>query len=554
MQVLKKLYFAVVCLCLSACGSTSSIKDEGGADSYNTDIAEIGISTSESFRVGMLLPLTGGDAKYGQGLKNASMIALNNINNPNLVLQYYDTQSTPAGARIAIENAINQRSDLIIGPLKSLEVQAVTNETIYRGVPVIAFSTAQEVLQPTIYTLGLLIAEGAFTKFNMNKRKNSHRKTVQISSSKEDMDFYRTVIPYPVKYIETKGYSWHIYIDDIDKKLDSLGLLGLDSHSKFIPDLYLYNSREVRLSLLKGLMDGDGCAVRNGASVFITTSERLSNDLKSLARSLGFKAFNNRGKEPSVMSIDGVRIYATVKAFRVTIASEEKIFMLPRKKDRQHIYRPYSRGSKASAILYKTAIVKAEYVGRKRCKCVTVDREDGLYLIGDYVVTHNCNLKGIFAYFSKMNCLYLLADTPEYLRDKDLVKIIGYGNKAKGYHATQPLNNYANTLIRNWFIQPVTLMKEIDGKDEEVTMMNLYRIKNRALLKEAMLYNPDGNFDRIRALGACMLLREEKMIQYQGNFRREDRKSDSYKGNDDFFKRNYDAKFFKFKDLYGMNK
>lgn len=159
MQVLKKLYFAVVCLCLSACGSTSSIKDEGGADSYNTDIAEIGISTSESFRVGMLLPLTGNDAKYGQGLKNASMIALNNINNPNLVLQYYDTQSTPAGARIAIENAINQRSDLIIGPLKSLEVQAVTNETIYRGVPVIAFSTAQEVLQPTIYTLGLLIDE-----------------------------------------------------------------------------------------------------------------------------------------------------------------------------------------------------------------------------------------------------------------------------------------------------------------------------------------------------------------------------------------------------------
>ena len=146
--MLKKLYFAVVCLCLSACGSTSGIKDEGGADSYNTDIAEIGISTSESFRVGMLLPLTGNDAKYGQGLKNASMIALNNINNPNLVLQYYDTQSTPAGARIAIENAINQRSDLIIGPLKSLEVQAVTNETIYRGVPVIAFSTAQDLTRP----------------------------------------------------------------------------------------------------------------------------------------------------------------------------------------------------------------------------------------------------------------------------------------------------------------------------------------------------------------------------------------------------------------------
>ena len=158
-QVLKRFCFVLMCLLAASCGSTGNIKDEGGADSYHTDIAEIGISSAESFRVGMLLPLTGADARYGNGLKNASMLALNDFNNPNLVLQYYDTQSTPAGARIAIENALNQRADLIIGPLKSLEVQAITDETIYQGVPVIAFSTAQEVLQPTIYTLGLLIDE-----------------------------------------------------------------------------------------------------------------------------------------------------------------------------------------------------------------------------------------------------------------------------------------------------------------------------------------------------------------------------------------------------------
>lgn len=158
MQVLKNLCLAFCCFVLISCSSTG-VKDEGGADSYNTDIAEIGISDSRSFRVGMLLPLTGEDAKYGEGLRNASMIALNNINNPNLVLQYYDTQSTPAGARVAIENAINQRSDLIIGPLKSQEVHAISNETIYQGVPVIAFSTAQEILQPTVYTLGLLVEE-----------------------------------------------------------------------------------------------------------------------------------------------------------------------------------------------------------------------------------------------------------------------------------------------------------------------------------------------------------------------------------------------------------
>lgn len=154
----KKFYLVFLCFALISC-SSPRITDEGGADSFNTDVSEIGISDNKSFRVGMLLPLSGNDAKYGLGLKNASMIALNDINNPDLVLQYYDTQSTPSGARIAIENAINQRSNLIIGPLKSTEVQAITNETIYQGIPVIAFSTSQEVLQPTVYTLGLLIEE-----------------------------------------------------------------------------------------------------------------------------------------------------------------------------------------------------------------------------------------------------------------------------------------------------------------------------------------------------------------------------------------------------------
>ena len=51
----------------------------------------------------------------------------------------------------------------------------------------------------------------------------------------------------------------------------------------------------------------------------------------------------------------------------------------------------------------KTAIESIEYSHVERAKCVTVNRRDGLYLIGDYILTHNCNKKGIFAYFSKMN-------------------------------------------------------------------------------------------------------------------------------------------------------
>ena len=158
MQVLKKICFTLISLVLASCSSTS-VKEDEWSNSFVSDVEEINISGNNSFRVGMLLPLSGSDAKYGVGLKYASMLALQDINNPNLVLQYYDTQSSISGARVAIENAINQQSDLIIGPLKSTEVQAISNETIYQGIPVIAFSTAQEVLQPTVYTLGLMLEE-----------------------------------------------------------------------------------------------------------------------------------------------------------------------------------------------------------------------------------------------------------------------------------------------------------------------------------------------------------------------------------------------------------
>lgn len=157
------------------------------------------------------------------------------------------------------------------------------------------------------------------------------------------------------------------------------------------------------------------------------------------------------------------------------------------------------------------------------------------------------NKKGIFAYFSRMNCLYLLADTPEYLRDKELIKYSAFGNRAKGFNATLPINNYANTLIRDWMIKPVTEVKVIDGEEQEITIMNLHKIKDRALIKEAILFNLDGNFDRIRALGALMLYREEKVILYQGDMKRdEDKVSADYLGNDPFFRINYDDRLMKF--------
>lgn len=154
------------------------------------------------------------------------------------------------------------------------------------------------------------------------------------------------------------------------------------------------------------------------------------------------------------------------------------------------------------------------------------------------------NKKGLFAYFSMMNSSYLLAITPNYLKDKQLIKDIGYGNKAFGINATTAIKGYGYQKIREWLLQPYTkIEKDAEGHDIEVQQANLYRLKNRALIKELILWNPDINVDRIMAMVQLMLYREEKMILYGGNMSSSGQDSGSELADDPFFKQNYDARY-----------
>ena len=154
------------------------------------------------------------------------------------------------------------------------------------------------------------------------------------------------------------------------------------------------------------------------------------------------------------------------------------------------------------------------------------------------------NRKGLFAYFSMMNSSYLLAITPNYLKDKQLIKDIGYGNKAFGINATTAIKGYGYQKIREWLLQPYTkIEKDTEGNDIEVQQANLYRLKNRALIKELILWNPDINVDRIMAMVQLVLYREEKMILYGGDMSSSGQDSGSELADDPFFKQNYDARY-----------
>lgn len=189
--------------------------------------------------------------------------------------------------------------------------------------------------------------------------------------------------------------------------------------------------------------------------------------------------------------------------------------------------------------------IVAEYTGRQQMSDDNFEILRRLCLFYNAKCLYEQNIKGCFAYFSRKNCLYLLADTPEYLVDKQLIKSIGYGNTSKGVRATVPINNYANKLIQQWLLKPcVKMQKQQDGSEVEVEVPNLYNIKNRALLRELISYNPDLNVDRIRALGMAMLYRESMIVLYKGQVNKA-KDIKNYIGNDPFFYNNYEKKGYK---------
>ena len=331
------------------------------------------------------------------------------------------------------------------------------------------------------YLLGLLIGDGS-----MSNKHTSCGNKLHFTSTIEDMKFYGDFLN--LSYRTTDNRHHVIDYPNWGTIVKQLGLDCKNSHTKFIPDIYKYNTYNVRLNILQGLLDTDGsCPLNGGCPTYCTVSNRLAEDVIEVARSLGINC-NKRISYNKYGSVYEVIFYTNIP-----------IFKLPRKLNRQQNIVVRARDS-------FIGITSIEYVGKKKAKCVTVDRNDGLYLIGDFVITHNC----------------------------------------KGVNATAAINNYANGLIRDWLMKPVTMITTIDGVEQEVVTQNLFFLRNRALIEELIAFNPEINVDRIRALGMVMLYREEKMVLYQGNPSRDkDTTPMDYIGNDPFFTNNYDKRFKK---------
>ncbi|MEV0734712.1 PhoH family protein [Streptomyces sp. NPDC050549] len=172
----------------------------------------------------------------------------------------------------------------------------------------------------------------------------------------------------------------------VTRVLRELDLLRTRSNTKFVPDDYLYNTADVRLAVLQGLLDSDGGPVtqsdRTCRIQFSTTSILLRDDIIALVQSLGGVAYTRR--RPA----EGRRQGTALAAHRhdshvVDIRLPEGIepFRLARKRDK---YRAAGGGGRPMRF-----IDSIEPAGTEETVCIQVAAEDSLYVTQDYLLTHN---------------------------------------------------------------------------------------------------------------------------------------------------------------------
>lgn len=218
------------------------------------------------------------------------------------------------------------------------------------------------------YTVGMLIAKGS--------RKAAF--PILDTRKKDFSDIYRQLADDQILIRPKKLHNVMVTslipakLKNIIKELE----LHIPSSEKFIPDIYLFSKIEDRISLLQGLMDGNGGVTgrkpHGTQLIYATASEKLANNIRELVECLGgnaiiYKKFNKN--EGSCYYAIKIKLPQGIKPFR--LERKAKIF------DPAKQWRPYR------------TLSSIEYSRDVESVCIEVEAKDHLYVTEHCILTHN---------------------------------------------------------------------------------------------------------------------------------------------------------------------
>lgn len=146
-------------LFLAACGSSQATRqaarEQPQAEPVLPEEEPLSFFDDDHIRVALLAPLSGEHAPVGQAIVNASQMALFDIADNNFALTVKDTGSGGADAVAAMQEALEEGADLVLGPLFAADARAAAPAALNAGVPVLTFSNDQTLARPGLYVMGL---------------------------------------------------------------------------------------------------------------------------------------------------------------------------------------------------------------------------------------------------------------------------------------------------------------------------------------------------------------------------------------------------------------
>lgn len=340
------------------------------------------------------------------------------------------------------------------------------------------------------YLLGLWIAEGTKEKGTPSFSINSHDlelidylKQIKIDNlstkTKQDSE---NCLRISVTQVKNKGQK-NILRNEFKKCI-------IDKEDICIPENYLINSKENRLKLLAGLLDGDGYLHENCFEI-ITKYSTLSKNIVFLCRSLGLAAYgvNKTGKIKS-LNFSG-------NYYKISISGNVNIVS-------NKLLRKKAKPRKQIKNVLRTGF-KIEKLGVGNWYGFSVDK-DNRFLLGDFTVTHNSGkttvlleiLKRspvfkskVFLAFNKSIQLELERKVPPGV-DTFTLHSIGYRTLLKNSS-----NRYKLNEIKNWVLGKQIFEKKFKDQKKESfylfsvsNLVDLYRM-NMCSNKEELIHVAD---------------------------------------------------------------
>lgn len=237
------------------------------------------------------------------------------------------------------------------------------------------------------WALGLLLAEGDLS----NMKVSSGDKEI-LSRLQKELGAKYTLNPintYDYRIVMTKDSRTRgsRELVPLRESLKGLGLYGVNSCDKFIPAIYKNTTRENRIAILQGLLDGDGWVEAHKSVRFTSCSEQLADDVIELVRSIGGWA-SKKQKTSHYTYAGEYKAGKPAYVVNLNFANPKKLFSLQRKITRAA---PTERRK-------KPVITSIKPTRKTATQCISVSHPSHLYITNDYVVTHNTTLVTNLAY------------------------------------------------------------------------------------------------------------------------------------------------------------